>query len=273
MSRLEVSCLVSVLKELSTDLVFPGDTFSDGKVRAVLADLDYEKDSGWARDAGIVWARKHLNKSNEPILILGFDREETVSKRTEGSLLDVSGVGYVRLPARLEEIRVTIEKLRHIKPEGLDSKSVERNIEDFARDTRSFWHEIKNLILALNATVNGLVKANDVESRNIRMDNLMNILRKQSKDLIAPKIKIFNELAEECGKTSSLKHLSHSLDNIHKHLTDAESIISLLLKTVTAGHSPSSSHEEAVSFTRRAIKELNKIESEINQIAPKGKEK
>lgn len=260
--------LTPIIKKLLPEAVSPGDAFSPGKVRAVLADMDYEKDSGWACDAGLVWARKHLDKIKEPVLIFGFDREETVRRRAEGSLLDVSGVGYVRLPSRLEEIRATIEALRNIKPGELDSKSVERNIEQLARDARSLWHEIKNLILALNATVNGLLKAKDLESRNVRMDTLMNILSKQSEDLIAPKIKIFNELAVECGRTSSLKYLSHGLDNIHNHLTDAESIISLLLKTITAGHFPTSSHEEAVSFVRRAVNELQKIESEINQIAP-----
>lgn len=141
MSIAEINNLTHTIKKILPNLVFPGDTFSDGNVRAVLADRDYEKDLGWACDAGIAWARKHLERSKEPVLILGFDREENVSKRTEGSLLDVSGVGYVRLPSRLEEIRVTIEKLRHIKPEGLDSKSVERNIEEFRKELRSdFCH-------------------------------------------------------------------------------------------------------------------------------------
>lgn len=135
--------LESVLQKVLPDVVFPGDTFSNGKVRAVLADLDYEKDSGWARDAGIAWTRRHLERSKEPepVLIIGYDREETVHRRAEGSLLENSGIAYIRLPARLEEIRAAIKSLQDIKQGELDEESVGRNIEEFRKELRSdFCH-------------------------------------------------------------------------------------------------------------------------------------
>lgn len=137
----EVQTLEFVLRLVLPDIVFPGEYFTHGKVRAVLADCDYYDDKSWYLDAGIAWVRKHLAKSKEPVLIIGYDREETVRRRDEGGLLDVSGVAYIRLPARLEEIRATIKALGKAKAGELDSESIERNIEDFRKELRSdFCH-------------------------------------------------------------------------------------------------------------------------------------
>ena len=132
--------LEMVLQRILPDTVSPGDAFSPGKVRVVLADCNYD-DKSWSLDAVMVWVRRHLAKSKEPVMIVGYDKEETVRKRAEGSLLDVSGVAYIRLPLKLDKIRMTVNDLRHLKPEELDSRSVKRNVEEFQKELRSdFCH-------------------------------------------------------------------------------------------------------------------------------------
>lgn len=147
--------LESVLQKVLPDVVFPGDTFSNGKVRVALADCNYD-DKSLGLDAGFAWTRRHLERSKEPVLIIGYDREETVRRRAEGSLLENSGIAYIRLPARLEEIRAAI---KDIKPGGLDEESVLRNKEDVKKNVSTLRHNIKNLLDTVEPNLNRLKNA------------------------------------------------------------------------------------------------------------------
>lgn len=133
--------LETILRRALPEVIFPGDLFSHGKVRAVIADCNYDSNRCWKLDAGIAWTRKHLAISKEPTLIIGFDREEIIRKRAEGSLLQSEGIAYVKLPARVREIRKIIDKLLRKEVARLDSNSSERNIIDFQKEIRSdFCH-------------------------------------------------------------------------------------------------------------------------------------
>ncbi len=137
----EGGVVMAVLRRALPDAVFPGDTFSAGKVRAVLADWDYEEDKGWVCGAGLVWARRQLAKVSEPILVCGFDEEPHVRHRSEGTLLGVKGVIYIQQPVRIEKLRKTVKSLVNVGDILLDADSLRQNIADFKDELRSdFWH-------------------------------------------------------------------------------------------------------------------------------------
>ncbi len=137
----EGQALMAVLKRALPRIVFPSDDFSTGKVCAVLADWDYEEDRGWVCGAGLAWARRQLAKVHGPLLAFGFDEKHHVSLRKEGSLLKNAGIGYVRLPASLDDIRKQIDSLRSIQSIKLDPDTESQNIADFQNALRSgFGH-------------------------------------------------------------------------------------------------------------------------------------
>ena len=133
--------LMAILKRAIPNTVFPGELFSPGKIRTVLADWDYEEHKGWVCGAGLAWARRQLAKAHEPLLAFGFDEKHHVTLRKEGSLLKNAGIGYVRLPASLENIRGQIDSLRSIQIIKLDPDTESQNIADFQSALRSgFGH-------------------------------------------------------------------------------------------------------------------------------------
>ncbi len=256
----------TVLRRVLPDIAFPNQDFSRGKVRVVLADCNYDENEGWTFDAGIAWARRHRATSKEPVMILGFDREETVLKRAEGSLINTKGIAYVRLPAGLSEIKKTIDKLRKIKHGELDSKSVVRNIEEFRREIRFLWHEIKNITFSLNASINGITAVDDKVSRCSEYSILKNL----PQDLLTTRTRTLKGLIEECEDNNSLKDTKNILDNINRLLNDAIDLYDRL-KKVLLRPCDDASCSEVVSLGSELTAKLSLIEPEIEKIAPKRK--
>lgn len=234
--------LKTVLQKVLPDVVFPGDTFSNGKVRAVLADLDYEKDSGWARDAGIAWTRRHLERSKEPepVLIIGYDREETVRRRAEGSLLENSGIAYIRLPARLEEIRASIKSLQDVKRGELDEKSVLRNKEDVKKDISLLRHNIKNLLQTISMV--RFIEDEDLEFVETQWPSVRDSIIASKINRVDKEIKLYNtvkigkgdDIYDKLTKANRLYkglfgHFSSGgINGISAIIEDGEALINLL---------------------------------------------
>lgn len=151
----EGQVLMAVLKRTLPDIVFPCDDFSAGKVRAVLADWDYEENRGWECGAGLAWARRKLAKASEPVLVCGFDEKRHIRQREEGSLLKSRGVAYLRLPCRIGDLRKTIETLHRVQQVSLAPESLCQNIVDFQAELRSdFWH---GPLRSMRGNLNGLL--------------------------------------------------------------------------------------------------------------------
>lgn len=143
------------LKRALPDAIFPGEDLSFGKIRLVLADWDYEGDRGWVSEAGLAWTRRHLARTSEPVLVCGFDGADHLARRKEGALLNAKGVAYLRLPARIEELRAAAKALIHSRGTSLSEESLLQNISDFQAALRSdFWH---GPLRSLRGNLNGIL--------------------------------------------------------------------------------------------------------------------
>lgn len=216
----ENALLEPILQRVLPDVVFPGDTFSGGKVRAVLADCNYDGDKGWSLDAGIAWSRRHLERSKEPVLIIGYDSVETVRNRAEGKLLDNSGVAYIRLPARLEEIRAAIKSLQDTRQGELDEESVLRNKEDIKKKISTLRHNIKNLLDTVEPNLNRLKNA-EVQTVDKKWLVAKEAILESKIDRVEKEVKLFGEIRGTISKGNDSYEKLIEADKLYKVLFNA----------------------------------------------------
>lgn len=246
--------LETILRRVLPNVIFPGDIFSDGKVRAVLSDCNYDDNKDWRLDAGMAWARRHIEISKEPTVIIGFDREAAIRKRAEGSLLQSKGIAYVKLPANLREIKRTIDKLRRKEATRLDTKSVDRNIADFQKELRSdFCH---GAFGSIQRNFKGaLTCINEKRYSDAARQLIINLESYERAKASLERIKSAFPL-----NYASFNSISEMLSLIEKiEPPTRKAIILLESKPLRAG-----------SYLKKINEALTSLENTINAVAPKG---
>ena len=135
------SILCDALRRAVPDIVFPGEAFTDGKVRVIFMNWDYKTKKDWSSGAGLTWASRHLAENPEPILVLGFEKEDYVFRRKEWGILQSRAIRYTRLPADIGKLREDIGCLSDADSVDLVTESTRIRTAEFQEDLRSdLWH-------------------------------------------------------------------------------------------------------------------------------------
>ena len=159
-----------------------------------------------------VKAKRAKGSLRKAVVVYGFDSEERIRQHESGSILDASGVFYLRLPALLSDIKRIFKEAANTQiheNNAIDEKS----FRDYAiREIMAFKHRCDNLWISMEMNAN---------IAKMDLDNSPKIM---PSELFEFKTSYIEKLLEEY----------HKLDPIVKQLgiADADKVTGIMNKVV-----------------------------------------